>query len=266
MALIKCPECGKEISSTSSVCIQCGYRIKRKTSKHSRRKRARNRAIRRISILASIILLLIIAIWGFVKFASPALFITTDELLASGDYQKAYEKAHDDEEKTIVLAENAAAYACKDVITSLKDPSSFVLREGMYIAEDHIVLEVSGKNGFGGYTTSYWVYEYDETLNTFEYACYLSDLEEEEYYSFDDYEESLEKLLNNIYRALIKDNLSNGRYTFLPEKSIKNINSLFENDLLEDVELIKLPTNHNGTSEMPSSSSEQETIDETSKV
>lgn len=27
MALIKCPECGKEISSTSDVCIHCGYKL-----------------------------------------------------------------------------------------------------------------------------------------------------------------------------------------------------------------------------------------------
>lgn len=28
MALIKCPECGKEISDTCTVCIHCGYRLK----------------------------------------------------------------------------------------------------------------------------------------------------------------------------------------------------------------------------------------------
>lgn len=28
MALIKCPECGQEISDKSSVCIHCGYPIK----------------------------------------------------------------------------------------------------------------------------------------------------------------------------------------------------------------------------------------------
>ena len=30
MALIKCPECGKEISDKSDVCIHCGYPIKTK--------------------------------------------------------------------------------------------------------------------------------------------------------------------------------------------------------------------------------------------
>lgn len=31
MALIKCPECGKEISETAKVCPNCGYKIPRKT-------------------------------------------------------------------------------------------------------------------------------------------------------------------------------------------------------------------------------------------
>ena len=33
MALIKCPECGKEISSGSKSCVNCGYKIKQKKNK-----------------------------------------------------------------------------------------------------------------------------------------------------------------------------------------------------------------------------------------
>lgn len=29
MALIKCPECGKEISDTSKRCVHCGYKLKK---------------------------------------------------------------------------------------------------------------------------------------------------------------------------------------------------------------------------------------------
>ena len=28
MALIRCPECGKEVSDTCDSCIHCGYRLK----------------------------------------------------------------------------------------------------------------------------------------------------------------------------------------------------------------------------------------------
>lgn len=30
MTLIKCPECGKEISDTCDVCIHCGYKLQTK--------------------------------------------------------------------------------------------------------------------------------------------------------------------------------------------------------------------------------------------
>lgn len=33
MSLIKCPECGKEISDKATVCIHCGYPIKEETDK-----------------------------------------------------------------------------------------------------------------------------------------------------------------------------------------------------------------------------------------
>ncbi|MBQ2295055.1 MAG: zinc ribbon domain-containing protein [Spirochaetales bacterium] len=33
MALIKCPECGKEISDKSEICIGCGYPIREFISK-----------------------------------------------------------------------------------------------------------------------------------------------------------------------------------------------------------------------------------------
>ena len=32
MALIKCPECGKELSDKSEICINCGYPIKKQSS------------------------------------------------------------------------------------------------------------------------------------------------------------------------------------------------------------------------------------------
>lgn len=32
MALIKCPECGKEVSDASETCVHCGYPLKKKSS------------------------------------------------------------------------------------------------------------------------------------------------------------------------------------------------------------------------------------------
>lgn len=53
MALIKCPECGKEISSMASICPKCGYPIPRK-------KTLNNRCVK-ITNIASIIFGIIMA-------------------------------------------------------------------------------------------------------------------------------------------------------------------------------------------------------------
>lgn len=37
MALIKCSECGKEISDTSKVCIHCGYSLKRNSMNNKKK-------------------------------------------------------------------------------------------------------------------------------------------------------------------------------------------------------------------------------------
>ena len=34
MALIKCPECGHDVSDTAETCPNCGYRLKEKTTIH----------------------------------------------------------------------------------------------------------------------------------------------------------------------------------------------------------------------------------------
>ena len=39
MALINCPECGKEISDTADVCIHCGYKLKTKAQSNVQRRR-----------------------------------------------------------------------------------------------------------------------------------------------------------------------------------------------------------------------------------
>ena len=40
MALIKCPECGKEISDSADKCIHCGYPIKKAIAKHHVKKKS----------------------------------------------------------------------------------------------------------------------------------------------------------------------------------------------------------------------------------
>lgn len=51
MALIKCPECGKEISNTCDHCIHCGYSLKR-NSKDKSMKKTKHGVINRIVIIS----------------------------------------------------------------------------------------------------------------------------------------------------------------------------------------------------------------------
>ncbi|MFA6624448.1 MAG: hypothetical protein WCS80_01635 [Bacilli bacterium] len=44
MAIIKCPECGKEISNTCDKCIHCGYQIKKPVTTYSKPSNEESRA------------------------------------------------------------------------------------------------------------------------------------------------------------------------------------------------------------------------------
>ena len=68
MALINCPECGKEISDTSTTCINCGFKFKKTSRK------------RPIILIAIFIALLIVGIisWA-VFFNKPTIGMTKDE-------------------------------------------------------------------------------------------------------------------------------------------------------------------------------------------
>lgn len=52
MALINCPECGKEVSEQAKICPNCGYKIKRMKSS--------------VKLLVDIIILAVIAIAGYI--------------------------------------------------------------------------------------------------------------------------------------------------------------------------------------------------------
>ena len=157
--------------------------------------------------------------------------------MSLGEYQKAYNEANADERKSILL-ENMIAYVAKDIPDSLKDPESFSLRDAWFDRnEKEMVLYVSGANSFGATTSSYWYYIYDDDKREYQLYVTLSDLEEEEEYSWDDSSEKLEKMLKNFARDDVKEIIANNSYK-LSKDGIKNINHLFEEDILENVKLL----------------------------
>lgn len=231
MAMVQCPECGKEISDQADVCINCGYSMKK-----ARKKSAGKRILKVVRIVLPI-LIAVVVLFGVWKLLLPDLFTSADTFLARGDYQRAYEKTSNEDEKALLLIENQVAVACQDVIDSLKDPTSFSLSEAAYIENSQLLLAVVGRNSHGGSVTNYWVYDYEKD-GAYEYETCLTDFEQEEYYDWEDASEQAEKAEDNLWKAKIQLQLYLGEYDFLPDENLQRINALFAAGKLNDVKLI----------------------------
>ena len=68
MALINCPECGKEVSDSAEKCIHCGYEIKASNSETTRKKKINKKVL--IPIIA--VVAVIVIVFGIIKFANRA--------------------------------------------------------------------------------------------------------------------------------------------------------------------------------------------------
>lgn len=117
MALVKCPECGKEISDTSKRCPHCGYREKKKINK-------------KVFLIGGIIIALLITFGIVFSFINR--------------------------EKPLTELEQKAVDCVLDYKSMLKNPGSLQVHDIRW-AENNLVdgmifiyLDVSGQNGFGG--------------------------------------------------------------------------------------------------------------------
>lgn len=225
-----CVKCGTKIERGQKFCPKCGQKVEYKFVQLSAKQKKKRKVI-----LFAAIAVVAVALLGV--FLLPKLFVSAEDLMAEGDYEKAYSVASGDE-RDEVLNENLIAYLCIEVADGLKDRSSFELRDAWYDKSDQrIVLQVGGKNSVGGVVTNFWYYTYDSDSQEYGLYCTVSDLDEEEIYSWDDVSESLEKMLYNSARETISEIISDSSIK-LSKTSVKNINNLFQNDLLDSVELI----------------------------
>lgn len=161
--------------------------------------------------------------------------IPIEALLAEGNYKEAYSRA-DENLKKEIANENLIAQICSEAYPKMKNPDSFKLRDAWYDkSTKQIVVEISGTNSYGGTITSYWYYTYDNG----KYGLYttVSDFEHENYYSWDDTEDILEKLLENSAKDKVKEIVANDRNKISSE-SVSNINNLYESGKLKDIELL----------------------------
>ena len=106
------------------------------------------------------------------------------------------------------------------------------------LEENRVAIEFGGKNGFGGIVSSFAYYEFDKDEQDYEWQTSVSDLEDEEIYTYlDDANEELEKIWKNIIRGTIKE-MRDKKGIKLDDAVIDRINALNEEDLLDDVVLI----------------------------
>lgn len=233
--IMHCPKCGLVLDDKQKFCSKCGAKINhnKNIAKANQKISNNKKSIKKISIIV-LILILVVAVGSI---ALPRIFASPYTLMEQGDYEKAYKHAND-EEKSLVLYENIIAKNCAEVKNNLKNPESFKL-ENVWIEEstNSFVLQISGTNSYGGRVTSYYYYTFDDDDNEYELWTNVSDFDEEEIYSFDDADEKLQKLFDNIWKPIIKEivrddslKISNG--------ITDRINLLNETGLLKDIELI----------------------------
>lgn len=271
-----CAKCGAEITEGHDFCPKCGHKVgltvdsgvSSAISKFNENQTKKNKKKIIVPIVVAAIVIGLI-VGGIV--IVPKLMIDTagyieqgdlekayskaktdeekqlvaDAYMAKGDYGLAYDRAPTDESKKMIKYESIAAERSSYSAENLKDPSSFSLREAYYNDHEHegkttpiLVLYISGANSYGANVSSYWLYTYDSDDKAWEYFCSVSDLSNEEYSKYDDDDEKLEKIVNNLGRVYIKEAMSSG--TKLSKDSVKRINDMFADGTLDKVEAISV--------------------------
>lgn len=129
MALIKCPECGNEVSDMTEACPKCGCPVSKETILSTEELNPTQEksatSIIQMSKKRRIILLLAVAL---VAIYFAFFHMSANEKLALAD--------------------------CKQIRSMLKDPSSFVLADDIYLYEDDnagtlLYIACGGKNSYG---------------------------------------------------------------------------------------------------------------------
>ncbi len=143
----------------------------------------------------------------------PKLLIPYDTYMIEGDYEKAYNKAGD-EEKELVIKENIAVVVSALTKEKLKDSSSFVLRE-VYVEKGmkNVVVKEQGNNSIGAAVTGYvW-------------------------FQWDDRDEQIDKMAGNLVKGHVKEAISNKKFK-MSTAVTDRINGLNKKGKLGDIELL----------------------------
>lgn len=166
------------------------------------------------------------------------IFDSMEKCLENGDYQSAYKKAKKQDDKDLVIAESIMAKISSEIKDSFKDPSSYLLRSGCYLVKQNnekdpdvnsLVLEIGGRNSFGGMTSNVYLFEY--LGGKYNFIGSVADLENEETNKYDSYSEISKKEKNNELRKKIKDIIRKSKN--VSKDSLKRVNALISNSKID---------------------------------
>lgn len=228
---LKCKECGTELSEDEAYCPKCGAKVNQTTKKVKdiiNKTKKGTKSNKKIIIIAGAVVVVLLLIFA------PMIIVSTS--LSNGNYKTAYFFKIGSKEE--IVRENEVAYICEDIVNSLKDPSSFELREAWYDDEDDsYVFSIGANNSYGAKIQNYWYYTYDEDDHEYQLWTTLSDFDEEKTYSWDDSSDIIEKVLKNAAKRVVKEIVRDDSLK-LDDSICDNINQLFDEGKLKKIELL----------------------------
>lgn len=159
MALIKCPECGKEISDTCDTCIHCGYKLHPENNTANKKTSDNHR-------LVIILVCVVIAIGVIIASVLIVNSIRENNRIKQEKQEQVSMQQEEIETHKLSYEEKVCYYAIEYFKTILKNPDSLQIHDvkigptisaevneqdlnGHYI-EYIVILDYSAQNGFGG--------------------------------------------------------------------------------------------------------------------
>ncbi len=231
-----CTKCGNILEPKQTFCDKCGQKasIIKLPSKIKNVKEHFSKKKMVVSIMVAVFAIALV-VTGIKVI--PNFFVKYDTYMAEGNYEKAYDKAGD-EEKKLVLKENIAAVVSSLDKESLYDSNSFVLRE-IYIDETmkSVVIKEQGNNKVGGTISGYTWYKWNDEKSEFNSFGSCSDFDTEKINSWDDEDEKLEKALDITVKFFIKEAIGRKEWK-MDSATVSRINDLNKSGKLGDVKLL----------------------------
>ena len=157
---------------------------------------------------------------------------------SAGKFEDALQLAETTEQKDMISFVNGIAYVFKtDCLENLKDSDSFVLKKAWYGGrEKGIALQVQASNSYGQPVQNYYYFKYSSDKGRYEYSNSVSSLKDETIYKYaDDWDEKLEKALDNATRSSLRK-LTVESYAVDPDV-VDAINNLFKATKFKDITL-----------------------------